>query len=179
MFRPGRVLFDFFAQTADIDGKGIVVHEVSVSVPEFVEDLASGQDPGRIAEKQTDQPVFHPGQLQRCPVEIRFSGCTVYLDRTGTEPHGRVTSFRLVCQRASSEKRADPGAELPQFERFCDVVVSAAVQSPDNAGLFVGCSQEDDGRLISSAPYLAAEAKTGSVGQRDIQQQKVVRMYGK
>lgn len=82
--------------------------------------------------------------------------------------------FGKLCP---AQKGADAGEEFSQLKGLGDVVVSAAVQAPDDVQLFIGGGEKDDGNLTVSCPYPGAQIEAGAVGEGYIQKEKIVAVF--
>src|ERR1044071_6968949 len=56
-----RVVLKLFAQALDIDGKGVVVDEILVHIPDLGQDLGAGEDPSLVEDQSEQQPIFQCG----------------------------------------------------------------------------------------------------------------------
>ena len=66
----------------------------------------------------------------------------------------------------------DPGKENSQLEGLCDVIIPAEIQSHDDLRFFIRGGQEND-RHGRGLPDLAAQIITGTVGQRNVQNDQI------
>lgn len=81
-----------------------------------------------------------------------------------------------MCRRAKTESEviAPLLDQYPQLKRLGNIVVTAYIQPHDDAYFLVRCCQKDDWNLRDfSNPF--AEIETGTIRQRYIQDQQVIR----
>ena len=122
--------------------------------------------------EQAEKPVLCSGQFQKLIPQVYFARDPVKEHRTGTDLPLR---FRLV-HGASPKQGADARAEFSQLERLCDIVIPAAVQPADNAGLLIRSGKKYDRRRIPGRTHFLTDHEPRAIRKGHIQKKHVIRM---
>ena len=104
MSGSGRIRFQLFTKSADIDREGIVIHIVAASVPERFQNGIARQRAARVADEKAQKPVFSGRQIQRLTVSQR----TAVGQINGDGPGNQQSGIRSGPDPAAPQESPDP-----------------------------------------------------------------------
>src|SRR5208337_678449 len=167
-FGRGRIALDLGAQLADEDAQILRVLGMRRS-PHGGENLAVGDDPTGVAEKDGEEIVFLRRQLDRNAVARNEALVEVHDDALDLDPRSGLGLARPVAERG-----AKPRCQFADPEWLLDVIVGAEIERFDFLRLAVPRGENDHRRLRELADF-AQDVLAVAVRQPEIEHDEIGR----